>query len=299
MDLLEKFAAVEVKADNRITAEDKNYCEQHQAAYEAARDAFQELAFIWNDIESTQLSLLTNLDDSPYAYKTYLASNDGPEINDDHLKKHLMALPTQFIKNVVFHFTHKYHVSVDHKAVGEHLLPQKPEDRWDEKGTRTYEEALQSTKLRYQDILDQIFVQLDGRGFADQALYELKKSCHDAAWSSYDHKAKYELKRDTLRFPNYGCHYESWYSSEHWELSDGLKKIMRGLAHFETGSFSVVPSELAPLVGYARFEYNQIDFAFLLKVCQLKMFKNGRVDLKFVSAEYAQEFVNTYLGTVY
>lgn len=298
MKLLDKFSAVEVKADNRIMEEDKYFCEQHQAAYEAARTSFQELAYIWSDIEDTQSKLLAGLGDSSYAYKTYLTSEGGPEIDDDSLKKHIVSLHTRFIETIVYYFNSKYHVTADIEPIKEHILPQQPRDRWDEDGVKVYGEAMQSLRLRYQDILDQILVQLDGRGFVEQAFYELKESCHRAAWSSYDHKAKYELKRDILRFPDYGCHYESWYSSEHWELRDGLKNIMRGLAHFESGSFSAVPSELAPLVGYGRFEYNQIDFSFCQKVCQLKMFKNGRVDLKFANAECAQEFVNTYLGTV-
>ena len=36
MDLLDKFATVTVKADDRITSEDKAFCEAHQAAYDAA-----------------------------------------------------------------------------------------------------------------------------------------------------------------------------------------------------------------------------------------------------------------------
>ena len=34
MDLLDKFDAVTVKADARITPDDKAYCEAHQAAYD-------------------------------------------------------------------------------------------------------------------------------------------------------------------------------------------------------------------------------------------------------------------------
>ena len=54
MDLLDKFDAVTVKADARITPDDKAYCEAHQAAYDAAIQSFQELAFFWEDMESTQ-----------------------------------------------------------------------------------------------------------------------------------------------------------------------------------------------------------------------------------------------------
>ena len=36
MELLQKFAAVEIQTDHRITEMDKDYCVQHQKAYEAA-----------------------------------------------------------------------------------------------------------------------------------------------------------------------------------------------------------------------------------------------------------------------
>ena len=58
MDLLEKFAAVEVKADNRISEKDKFYCEQHQAAYKAAVSMFKELIFVWADMQKQQDELL-------------------------------------------------------------------------------------------------------------------------------------------------------------------------------------------------------------------------------------------------
>ena len=45
MELLQKFSAVEIQANHRITEMDKDYCERHQKAYEAAISSFQELAF--------------------------------------------------------------------------------------------------------------------------------------------------------------------------------------------------------------------------------------------------------------
>lgn len=75
MDLLDKFDAVTVKADVRITPEDKAYCEAHQAAYDAAIQSFRELAFFWEDMENTQKELLGGSGSS------YLSSRDGPEIS--------------------------------------------------------------------------------------------------------------------------------------------------------------------------------------------------------------------------
>ena len=50
MDLLDKFDAVTILADARISQADKNYCETQQKAYEAAISSYKELAFFWEDI---------------------------------------------------------------------------------------------------------------------------------------------------------------------------------------------------------------------------------------------------------
>ena len=42
MELLQKFAAVEIQADHRITEMDKDYCELQQKAYEAAISGFSQ-----------------------------------------------------------------------------------------------------------------------------------------------------------------------------------------------------------------------------------------------------------------
>lgn len=86
MNLLDKFETVTIKADVRITPEDKAFCEAHQAAYDAAVQSFQELAFFWADMENTQKELLGGSDTS------YLSSRDGPEISQRQINKHLEHL---------------------------------------------------------------------------------------------------------------------------------------------------------------------------------------------------------------
>ena len=45
MNILDKFAVVEIKVDARISEQDKQFCERQQAAYTAALCGFQELTF--------------------------------------------------------------------------------------------------------------------------------------------------------------------------------------------------------------------------------------------------------------
>ena len=146
--------------------------------------------------------------------------------------------------------------------------------------------------------MEQLFAQMDGRQFEEQALFELRRECHKAAWWR-DGTPKFERKKDMICFTRSACTYNDSYRSDYWTLSSDMKSILRGLACFETGSVSVFPYRFSDLLGYGNILENQIAFSTCDKVKQLRLFKNGRVDLKFSSEQTAADFVDTYLGTVY
>ena len=196
MNLLDKFETVTVKADVRITPEDKAFCEAHQAAYDAAVQAFQELAFFWEDMENTQKELLGGSDTS------YLSSRDGPEISQRQINKHLEHLHRAVVYNIVHYFNSTYHVSVSADHVANNLLPQKPDLRiYENKEAHdAYHEKLRAAKIRYEDVVDQIILLLDGRSFAEQAFHELAEKCHKAAWNLYKNRPEYERKKALITF---------------------------------------------------------------------------------------------------
>ena len=176
MNLLDKFDAVTVEADFRITPEDKAFCEAHQAAYDAAIQSFHELAFFWEDMENTQKELLGSKED------TYLSSRDGPEISQRRINAHLEWLHRAVISNIVYHFNSTYHVSVRDDYVANNLLPQMPDLRiYENKEAReAYHKKLREAKIRYEDVFDQMLLLLDGRSFTEQAFHELVEKCHKA-----------------------------------------------------------------------------------------------------------------------
>lgn len=49
MSLLNKFASVEIKADNRISEEDKAFCLRHQDAFDKSGPALQKIANVISD----------------------------------------------------------------------------------------------------------------------------------------------------------------------------------------------------------------------------------------------------------
>ena len=73
---------------------------------------------------------------------------------------------------------------------------------------------------------------------------------------------------------------------------------MRGVAHYETGAFNLYPLGFSELLGYNRSPDNEREFSTCKKVKGLKMFKNGRVDIRFTTETDAAEFAARYLGLV-
>lgn len=299
MDLLSKFDAIQIQGDNRITDADLDYCIAHQNAYDAARSCFQELIYIWEDLTAKQTEFLDGIKADSSGKDCYLPDYDSSlKISVSKIREHIINLHTRFIRRLVEHFNREYQVSVEASQITEHLLPEKPSNRYranDEENN--YEGEMLRLSLHYEDILNELFVQLDGRSFREQALHELKEKCHSAAWISSG-KALYEIKKDVLYF-SCGCSYESWFRSEHWDLRESLKHILRGVAHYETGSFSTLPTGFSSLLGYNHSDTDVVPFPTCTKVRQIRMFKNGRVDIKFFSESAVRTFVAEYLGQVY
>ena len=183
MELLQKFAAVEIQADHRITEMDKEYCELHQKAYETAISSFQELAFFWADMNRAQTELLGD-SEGPFYYD-YLASRNGPSISQCLIDNHIKALHIDFIGNLTRHFNSTYQVSVESWEISQVLVPKEPDDDWRRDYPERYEkyrEQIQALTIRYQDVVDQIILQLDGRSFSEQAfqLHLQGVACSDA-----------------------------------------------------------------------------------------------------------------------
>ena len=301
MNLLEKFSAVEVQADDRITQNDKNFCETQQKAYETAISSFQELSFFWSDMEAAQRELLGEKNGYDY-----LSSRHGPSISQQLIEQHIKALHRDFILNLVRYFNSAYHVSVDSSEVAGAILPKDPQEHWRgyyhelekrEELSKAYKEQMQSLTVRYQDVVDQIVLRLDGLTFAERAFQELYTKCHNAAWNPYDQKPKFQRKKDTICFSGYFCRFRDW-PYDGWEIEDGMQEILRGAAHFETDSYGVLPMGFSGLLGYNNVKESVIEFPACEKVRQMKLFKNNRVDLKFSTPEFAERFINKYLGAV-
>ena len=294
MSLLDKFSAVEIKADTRISEEDRDFCQRHQKAYLDARAALKSIKKQWKEIYDAQMAAMESLAESEYTRERYIKV-DG--LSTSSLSNKIELLPELFINSLVTYFNSKYHVSVSIEATKKALLPESPKYDWEKSRSKEYHKMMREFTLSYEDVVEQIFVQLGGRTFEQRALDELKEKCHKFAWNIYHSKVEYEVKNDTIQFNGYACSYESWMSRCVWKINDGMKDVLRALAHFETRQLDYLPKDIAFLVGYNDKCSSSYEFDYE-KIKRIRMFKNHRVDVKFASKELAHQFAEQYLGRV-
>lgn len=298
MSLLDKFAAVEIKVDARISEQDKQFCERQQAAYTAALHGFQELTFFWEDMLSAQKTLLGEPDSPPRAYNQYLVpgGDDGPKITIQRLRVQIDTLHRRFIQKLSNYFHSAYNIAVEEeKMISELLLPKPSKDK--KQALKEYLLWASSIQLHYEDVVAQILSCFDGRTPSEQSLQELCRRCNEAAWCGSSHKAKFERKYAMISFWGNFCLFQC--DSQHWIFTDKMEPILLCAAHFETGVLNEYPIFFPRPPFDGTYGCNQIDFPECEKLVQLRLFKNGRVDLRFTSEDYANQFIDTYLGRGY
>lgn len=298
MGLLDKFNSIEITADTRISEADREFCQIQQEAYDHARDVLKFMAERSKVDMDEQMRILGKCESEVFSAYTYLGDFKPARFVED-----LHSVHSRFIAKLFSHFRHEYHVTIEDDDAARVLLPQKPDcnKAYHEEEWLAYENAMNDAELKYQDILEQIFIQLGGFSFEDKAIQEMKQAAHNMAWNTYRGIKCYEQKKAVLSFSGYACSFDSWheqyYDDHEVKLSDGMKDVVRALAHFEFGRLNFFANGMNQLLGYNWKTYNPEMQFDLTKIKSIKCFKNGRVDVRFTSETYAREFAEEYLGT--
>ena len=199
MSFLSKFSAVEVKSDTRISESDKRFCEAHQQAYENAISLLYELKFFWESMLESQKQILAPVGEK--RHQQYLVDGSNLSLSLPEIQKQIRHTHEVLIEKIVDHFSSIYTISLSRSDVKKALLPESPGDRWSshyEERLEKYEQDMESLHLHYDKIIEQIFIQTDGKGLWEQAEYQLKERCREGAssWGSPD----YTIKKHTIQF---------------------------------------------------------------------------------------------------
>lgn len=316
MSLMEKFSAVEIKADNRISEEDKAFCLRQQAAFDKSGPALQKIADMMTAANEEQSSILDANED----YLSRYLVGDGFRCEASYVLDAMKGRNRTFISAVVNYFSRKYNVELDEREIEERLIPTGPKEpnlpwggyrNMSEDEIASYREELDTYKvekekfeqslrvlpLRYERVVDEIFVQLGGFSFQEKAMNEFLSRTWNCCHSTYrDNAEEFEIKNDTLKLTGYWCRCkdDSWRSHDEWESTDSLKTLLNALAWYECRRMDEGNLWFPELFRYDT-ERNFFETSNMEKVKSVKLFKNGRVDIKFRSVAYVQEFVETCL----
>lgn len=298
MNLVEKINQVKIKADTRISGADRAFCERQQRAYDAAREALRELDFTWTDCISQQKMIL----DGEQAY-TYYLGNDR-NLKATCFRDELERLHEHFINRLTSYFAHTYSVDLSAQSITERLLPSNNskgifEREKAEEAEAAYHKAMRELALRYTDVLDQIFIQLGGRSFQEKAFWELQQRCCSAVWNTYKNEPQYVQQKDIIHFYCHFCSCDADWTPPRWSMTDRAKSVLGGVVHFETGSYTMVPAVLSDFFSYRDVRQACTAFHGYSKLRQIRLFKNGRMDIRFASSALAEQFIDIYLSAAY
>lgn len=322
MGLLDKFATVQIEADRRISEEDKEYCLRQQEAFDKSGPALQRIvdAIVAADAEQDAIFA------GHKGGRDYLTSRNGFSCDVDRVYTTMKDRNHEFISAIVSYFAEKYKVDLSSRDVAEHLIPAKPQEpdlphsyfggyreMTDEekdaykakveahkKEYADWDVSLRSLPLRYEQIVDEIFVQLGGFSFEEQAMNEFLERTWNAVHQSWgERKEKFEIKGAVLRLA-YGvtCDENKWMShpEPEYKPNDDLIKLLDAIAWYECGRMDeggLWFPQLGRRWGSTKERVHKTQN--MSKVESVTCFKNGRVDIRFRDAAYLQEFAEKCL----
>lgn len=285
MSILEKFEEVKICGMEQLTESDIQYCEQNQMAYEAAVRDYTTLLSEWEGVCNRQKECLPETDEerkpSPYL-------GVGKRISSRILREHLDQLNGILISQIVNEISSRYHVTIEKEKISNALS-------YTMSGTdRNLDETKPAERriLQYGEIVDQIFLQFSGKSLREQAEYELKSRCRKSA-KNYRGELGYEKRGSCLIFTD-GASCSEWLGSPEWKLWEPMAAILEGVAHYERNDFRL-PLSIAEVISQYRLKNSEIPFPDCKKIQSMKLYKNGRVDIRFREGRFLDQFVTEYL----
>lgn len=258
MNLFEKFDAVAIDNSTRISEADRRYLDNLQ----------RELDDFANFVRELQKYLAKN----PLKNTFYRS-----ELLIGMMEKELLDKTKEFISNVYNHFRKTYNVSLDENV-----------------SNKKY-----STSVTWRAVVKDILEQLGGYSFEEKAGAEIKEKLI----ASIGRNRTIETKGYRLLINNF-IYIENDYKPDEVKISlsyrETLSKLLTALAHFENAGTEPWYQDFEVIVGFSAVHKSQLlcehEVSWTTKFKSIRLYKNGKVELKFASSELCQQFAREYCG---
>lgn len=269
LSMLEKFEMVEVKSVDKISVEDRMYCEGQEKIYKHLLRTYEnfreQLEPIFQESEEFSMQHLGKKD--PYV----TATMSSYKISD--IDKTIEQMKNKLISAICYYFMKKYNVTINI-------------DKIEAKYKNDY------FNITYLTIIDEIMEQLGGFTFTEKADNELKDKMKKHTMGSALKKNKividkfFHLDYFDLRWGNTNVNYS---------CDERFKDLLTAVTYFETDIIENKYTELYRIITQEKNE-NLIKVHDIEgnKVTSLKLFKNGKIELTFVNSQFAEEFYKQF-----
>lgn len=260
-NLLDKFDTIEVNNNTRISSEDQAFCEDQERQYK------EFIKFADDYIVNLTYNSLQNI---------FFNSEDLIK----EMSKTKEANKEEFISNIVDHFRRKYRVTLESQPL----------------------QKKYNLDITYSLIVDEIIEQLGGFNFTDKASQEIKdkfKNIVNGYRSNYVSIKKNKLILNS--FFNIDSFDKKWggdYGISYYYKED-FYHLFVALSHFEQGTVKNTYERTLQTIDYEKGDKVFKEHSLMcIKAESIKLFKNGKVEILFLTPEYAQEFAKEYCGYI-
>lgn len=240
------------------------------------------------DIYKAENESYSEEDRKNYKYSSFLVGNFG-------VPKSLSDVQNSYISGIFSYFSNKYNVQLENNF-----------DRYDL--DREYYRYNDSDPIKelvvdfidYHTVLDIIFDQLGGMSFEEKAIKEVKDKLKEKCYNGYHDTWEIKVKGNKFTYTGGYCSKETYFDYYNFGSTEWLRAFIDALAFNTYGEKTQVYS-LNHLYGSYSIRLEEDDFqngfsAPEVGVKHIKFFKNGRVDITFVDAEFCRKFVREWCG---
>ena len=270
LNLLNKFDNIEIQTHDKISAEDKEFCENQQFVYDKAYDCFDNVKKQYETLSTETKGI---------CYKDYGTWKDEDScLRHIHyllnLSDYIKDMNYKFLCNIYFYFRRTYKISLDEYKRESQFKVEK--------------------RFTYHEIVDLIIEEIGGFSFEEAEIINIKNKIKDAL--KYN---KPIIKNDTIIFEKLirWSYDKRWDKDYHSCIFDNFMKVINAIKLFDTKKNINVPDwSDTSTIYFEQLENPMTIDGDMLK--QIKIFKNGKVEMKFNSNENAVNFAKEWCSYV-
>ena len=278
-DILSKFDNIEINNNSRISADNEVFCKEQENIYKKLVESYNKFS-----LELQEISVISNEHGKKYGTQTEIYFHEKPtayyhSLKPSEIDKTINKMKEQYIKSICVYFSDNHNVTID-----------------DEKISKKYDQ-----NVTYDNIIDEIFLQLGGFTFEEKAEKELKDAMKELTANRNYKKLTIKNNKVSITDFFYIDSFDAKYGNIriNWNYRENFEKLLTGITHFEQGLTENAYKTLLHNINNLRndelikeHELNDI------KAKSLKLFKNGKIEILFKSAQDARKFAKEYLGYI-